>query len=88
MEPYNGINEKWQIRNVSGHKGDKKMRKKQTKITVIALSVLLGLSGCGSLGASKGYKDYTVKKEQYVAEYTGNRRRRLTRRFTTWQWKK
>ncbi len=46
------------------------MRKKQTKITVIALSVLLGLSGCGSLGASKGYKDYTVKKEQYVAEYT------------------
>lgn len=46
------------------------MRKKQTKITVIALAALLGLSGCGDLGAPKGYKDYTVKKEQYVAEYT------------------
>lgn len=46
------------------------MRKKQKRISTIALAVLLGLSGCARIGASKGCEDYTVTKEQYVDEYT------------------
>ena len=46
------------------------MQKKQKRIGAIALAVLLGLSGCARIGASKGCEDYTVTKEQYVDEYT------------------
>lgn len=46
------------------------MRKKQKTIYIAVLAALLGLGGCGRIGAPKGYEDYTVKKEQYVAEYT------------------
>lgn len=44
--------------------------KKQKRVGMAAFAVLLGISGCGSIGAPKGYEDYTVKKEQYVDEYT------------------
>lgn len=44
------------------------MWKKQKRIGTIALAVLLGLSGCARIGASKGCEDYTVTKEQYVDE--------------------
>ena len=50
--------------------GETMMRKEHKKIGVIALAVLFGISGCSSAGAPKGYEDYTVKKEQYVDEYT------------------
>lgn len=50
--------------------GNSMMRKKQMIIYGMAFAVTLGLSGCGSLGTPHGYKDYTVKKQQYVAEYT------------------
>ena len=44
--------------------------KKQKRVGMAAFAVLLGISGCGSIGAPKGYEGYTVKKEQYVDEYT------------------
>ena len=46
------------------------MQKKQKRIGVIALAVLFGISGCSRADTPKGYEDYTVKKEQYVDEYT------------------
>ena len=46
------------------------MWKKQKKIGAIALTILFGFSGCGNAGTSKSYEDYTIKKEQYAAEYT------------------
>lgn len=45
-------------------------KKKQKRIALITLAVLFGFSGCGNIGAPKGYEDYTIKKEQYVDEYT------------------
>jgi len=50
--------------------GEIMISKKQKRISVIALAVLLGLGGCGSVGAPKGCGDYIIKKEQYVVEYT------------------
>ena len=46
------------------------MRKKQKRISVIALAALFGISGCSREDTPKGCEDYTVKKEQYVDEYT------------------
>lgn len=51
----------------------KNQKKSKTSIICVSIAVLaacLGLGGCGSIGAPKGYEGYTVGKEQYVAEYT------------------
>lgn len=45
-------------------------RKKQKVICVIVFGLLFAFGGCQRIDAPKGYEDYTVKKEQYVAEDT------------------
>lgn len=47
-----------------------KKRKKAVFGAGVALAILLGTAGCGASGALKGFQDYTVRKEQYVVEYS------------------